>query len=185
MFQDRIPKLSCIGTAKDGSHIIAVYKDVIQEMDEGFEFLKLGLQKSEVLMMITDAMSKDDVLERMSDEWNVDAEKLEAEGTIIVKTTTGWYFPDGKANAEHINKKWNALVSMASMNGKKGIRVFGDISGFFSAGLSKELVDYETSLPTTFQIPMTAICAYSTKEIEELEPETVERLVEHHGVMWA
>ena len=177
--------MSCIGTVKDGSHIIAVYRNVIEEMDEALEFLKQGLQKSELVMLITDAISKNDILDRMGEEWNVDAEKLEAEGNIIIKSTAGWYFPDGNANPEEINKKWNTLVSMASLNGKTGVRVFGDLTGFFSAGLSKDLVRYETSLPASFEIPMTAICAYSDKEMSQLDQDSVERLVQHHSVMWA
>ena len=177
--------MSCIGTVKDGSHIIAVYRNVTEEMDEALEFLKQGLQKSELVMLITDAISKDDVLDRMSEEWNVDAEKLEAEGNLIIKSTAAWYFPDGNANPEEISKKWNTLVSMASLNGKKGVRVFGDLTRFFSAGLSKDLVRYEASLPASFQIPLTAICAYSDKEMSQLDTDSVEKLVQHHSVMWA
>lgn len=177
--------MSCIGTAKQGSHIIAVYHNAKEELDEAFEFLKQGWQKSEFVMLITDMMSKDEILDRIGNDWNVDSRKLESDGDLVIKSTKEWYFPDGVARPEAIGRKWTAIASMVSMKGKNGLRVFGDMTGFFAAGLSKELVEYEASLPGTFQIPLTAICSYSVEEIAELEPESVEKVVEHHGVMWA
>lgn len=177
--------MSCVGTVKDGSHIMAIYIDLKEELEEAFEFLKRGLQKSEVIMLITDAMSKEEILDRMSKEWGVESRRLESTNDIIVKSTREWYFPDGMANADLITKKWQALASMAAAKGKTGLRVFGDTSGFFTAGLSSELVDYEASLPATFEIPLTAICAYSVGEIDQLASESIERLVDNHGVVWA
>lgn len=177
--------MSCVGTVKDGSHIMAIYIGLKEEVDEAFEFLKKGLQKSEVVMLITDAMSKDGILDRMSKEWGVDSRRLESTNDIIVKSTREWYFPDGMANPDLITRKWQALSSMAATMGRRGLRVFGDVSGFFTAGLSSALVGYEVSLPATFEIPLTAICAYSVSEISQLESESVERLVDHHSVVWA
>ncbi len=68
-----------------GNHIFAVYPDKETELDEAFKFLKDGFDKDEVVMLITDDISKDKIRARMSKEWNVDVKALESIDYIIIK----------------------------------------------------------------------------------------------------
>jgi len=66
---------------------MVIYPNKETELEEAFEFLKFGLERNEVIMLITDGMSKDDIRKKISIEWNVDADALERNGYLIIKTT--------------------------------------------------------------------------------------------------
>ena len=59
-----------------GNHIAAVYSDKDTEFEEAFEFLKSGLEKNEIIMFITDDISKDEIRKKINTEWNVYADAL-------------------------------------------------------------------------------------------------------------
>lgn len=170
---------------KIGNHIIAIYPDVKSGLDEAFTFLKKGLDQGEVVMLITDAWTKDETIDRMHDEWNVDARKLEEASDIIVKTAREWYFPEGPPETKRILAMWEAVVGLAVLRRKKGLRVFADESLFFKKGFGKNLVDYECVLQPKFDLSLTAICAYTIEDISSFSAETIDRLQEHHCQTWA
>jgi hypothetical protein len=170
---------------KIGNHIIAIYPDVKCALDEAFAFLKKGIDQGEVVMLITHALTKDETLDRMSEEWNVDARKLEEASDIIVKTTTEWYFPEGPPDTKRILAMWNAVVSLSVLRRRNGLRVFAEVAPFFKAGFARELVDYECDLETQFEFPLTAVCAYTIDDISSLSAEIVDGLQDHHTRTWA
>lgn len=170
---------------KIGNHIIAIYPDVKSGLDEAFAFLKKGLDQGEVVMLITHALTKDETLDRMTEEWNVDARKPEEASDIIVKTTREWYFPKGPPATKRILAMWDAVVGLTVLRRKNGLRVFADTSLFFKSGFGRNLVDYECVLEPKFDLSLTAICAYTIEDISSLSAETIDRLQEHHSQTWA
>lgn len=166
------------------NHIIAVYQDKETKLDDAFKFLKSGLDRNEIVMIITDDISKDKIRKRMKNEWNVNVDALEPRDYIIIKTTQEWYFPYGKPSAERINPRWVALTEIARIRGKSGVRAFGDTPAFFKHGFVKELVDYESTLDRNFDIPFTAVCAYDSKDYGSLSSEHLKTLHEHHNTIW-
>ena len=46
------------------------------------------------------------------------------------------------------------LVNYAKQNGKKGLSIIGDIGAYTHKSKHNELVDYELSLPTKFDVDM-------------------------------
>lgn len=170
---------------KIGNHIIAIYPDVKCALDEAFAFLKKGLDQGEVVMLITHALTKDETLDRMSKEWNVDARKLEEASDIIIKTTKEWYFPEDPPDTKRIFAMWNAVVSLSVLRRRNGLRVFAEVAPFFKAGFARKLVDYECDLDPQFEFPLTAVCAYTIDDISSLSAEIVDRLQDHHAQTWA
>ena len=171
-------------TVESGNHIIAVYQNNEEKLDEAFDFLKQGLDKDEIVMLITDEMPKDKIRKRMQDEWKIDVESLESRDHVIIKDANEWYFPYDAPNPERLKMHWLALSEIARIRGRHGIRVVGDISAFFKRGFAKDLINYESTLEPKFNIPMTAICAYDSRDIEALSTEQFNTLCEHHGVLW-
>ncbi len=167
-----------------GSHIITVFPNPDAEKRGVLEFLKHGLLRNESVMLVTDLLTKEEALDRMSSEWMVNARELERGGDIIIKSTKEWYFPDGVLDLTRIGEKWNAVVSMCLMRGKRGLRVSGGATGFFKAGFIREAVKYESGLTPRFDIPLTALCAYTVDEISLLSTEEIDRLEEHHDHFW-
>lgn len=172
-------------TVRVGDHIIAVYADQKSKIDEALEFLEAGFRNGEAVMVVNDATTKELTLKRMSSEWDIDANAMEQKSDIIIKSTREWYSPDSTLDCKLVIAKWNSLASLSLLMGKKGLRVFADLSPLFACGLSKEVVDYESCFAPRFDIPLTAICAYLVADMRTLEPENVEKLEEHHLRLWA
>ena len=99
--------------------------------------------------------------------------------------TREWYVHEDTLDCKLVIAKWNSLVSFSLVKGKNGLRVFGDLSPLFEHGLSKEVVNYESCFGSRFDMPITAVCAYLAEDMQALEPESVDKLEEHHHWLWA
>jgi hypothetical protein len=167
-----------------GDHIIGVYPNKEIELDLAFEFLKDGLQRNETVMLVTDAMSKIEIVNKISAILKVDVYKLYAENDIIIKTPEELYFPDGSFTVNKIRARLSNLIDYSNKNGESGLRVFEDTSSFFKHGFVKELVHYESTLGQRFSSPITAICGYLYEEIDTLTPKQFRALQDSHNLMW-
>src|SRR5919197_3373259 len=127
-------------TIEQGNHIIAVYPSNDEKFNEAFAFLKDGLQRNEVIVITTTDLPKDEIRAKMKNEWKVDVAELESRGDIIIRTTEELYFPDGIPNIQRTKALWSTLVENCLSKGKRGIRVFGDMTAFFKNRFIEELL---------------------------------------------
>ena len=172
-------------TIEQGNHIIAVYASKDEKFNEAFAFLKDGLQRNEVVVMTTSDMPKDEIRARMRDEWKLNITELESKGDIIIRTTEEVYFPDGMPNIQRTMAIWSTLVENCISKGKRGIRVFGDMTAFFKNGFTKELFEYESCLEQRFNFPAIGICAYDSKDISKnITLEQIRQLQQYHNPVW-
>lgn len=167
-------------TVESHDHILAIYPDAYAKLEEAFEFLKDGLDRNEAIILLTDEMTRDDILKRMSRDWKIDAYLLEKNGDITVSSVKEWYFPRGFVDSEAIMEKWKAASELAERNGRAGLRVFGDASPWFANGFDREIVEYEAQMERKFDIPMTAVCGYTEADMKKLTPLQVKTLHERH-----
>jgi hypothetical protein len=139
-------------TVEHGNHIIAVYSNKDEKFNEAFAFLKEGLERNEVVVLTTTDLPKDQVRDRIRKEWEVDVKELESRGDIIIRTTEELYFPDGVPNIQRTMALWSTLVENCLSKGKRGMRVFGDMTAFFRRGLPKNYsnMNYVWSQDLTF-----------------------------------
>jgi hypothetical protein len=89
-------------------------------------------------------MPKTEIRARMKNDWGVDVTELESRGDIIIRSIEELYFPDGAPSIQRTMALWSILVENCLSKGKRGIRVFGDMTAFFKNGFTKELFDYES-----------------------------------------
>jgi hypothetical protein len=171
-------------TLEVGNHVIAVYPNKEEKFNEAFAFLKDGLLRNEVIVLTTTDLTKDEIRARMRSEWKVDVTKLESKGDIVIRTTEEWYFPDGIPNIQRTMALWSTLVENSLNKGKRGIRVVGDMAAFFKNGFSKELFDYESCLEQRFNFPAIGICAYDSRDIDNMTLEQIRLLQQHHNPIW-
>ena len=173
-------------TIEQGNHIIAVYSNKDEKFNEAFTFLKDGLRRNEVVVITTNDLPKDEIRARMGNEGKeIDVAELESRGDIIIKTTEEMYFPDGVPNIQRTKALWSALAENCRSKGKRGIRVFGDMSAFFKSGFTKELLEYESCLEQRFDFPALGICAYDSKDINNnMTLEQIRQLQQHHNPVW-
>ena len=172
-------------TIEKGNHIIAVYSNKEEKFNEAFAFLKDGLERNEVAVMTTSDLSKEEVRARMKNEWQLNIIDLESRGDVIIRTTEEIYFPDGIPNIQRTIALWSTLLENGLRKGKKGMRVFGDMRGFFESGFTKELLEYESALEQRFDFPVIGICAYESKDINNnFTSEQIRQLQQHHNPVW-
>ena len=172
-------------TIEHGNHIIAVYPNKDEKFNEAFAFLKDGLQSNEVAIITTTDLPKDEIRARMRNEWEVNVTELESRGDIIIRTTEEMYFPDGIPNIQRTIALWSTLVENCLSKGKRGMRVFGDMTAFFKNGFIKELLEYESCLEQRFNFPAIGICAYDSKDVNHnITLEQIRQLQQHHNPVW-
>jgi len=173
-------------TIEQGNHIIAVYPNKVEKFNEAFAFLREGLQRNEVVVITTTDLPKDEIRARMRNEWKeVNVMELESRGDIIIRTTEEMYFPDGIPNIERTKALWSTLAESCSSKGKRGIRVFGDMSAFFERGFTKELLEYESCLEQRFDFPAIGICAYDSNDVSNnITLGQIRQLQQHHNPVW-
>jgi hypothetical protein len=69
--------------------------------------------------------------------------------------------------------------------GKRGMRVFGDMSAFFKNGFTKELLEYESCLEQRFNFPIIGICGYDFNDIyNNVNLEQIRHLQQQHNIVW-
>lgn len=172
-------------TIEQGNHIIAVYPSREEKFNEAFAFLNDGLKRNEVVVMTTTDLPKDEIRAKMESEWQLNVVGLESIGDIIIRTTEEVYFPDGMPNIQRTIALWSTLVENCLSKGKRGMRVFGDMSAFFKSGFTKELLEYESCLEQRFNFPIIGICAYDFNDINNnLTLEQIKQLQQHHNTIW-
>ncbi len=172
-------------TVEQGNHIIAVYPNKDEKLNQAFVLLKEGLQRDEVVVLITTDLPKNEIRARMRKEWEIDVEELESRGDVIIRTTEEFYFPDGFPNVERTKALFYTLVENSISKGKRGIRVFGDTAAFFTEGFTKELFDYESCFEQRFNFPAIGICAYDSKDIHNnMTSDQIRQLLERHKPVW-
>jgi len=110
-------------------------------------------------------------------------ESLEGQNVFVI-SNKDWYFPDDTFVVKRVMNLWNEWTKNAINNGTKGLRVFADMSGFFKQSFSKMVFKYEFTLPQKFTIPLTAICAYSYEDLNNVYIEILDELAAHHSIVW-
>ena len=154
-----------------GNHILAVYHDNESKFDEAFKFLKQGLDNDEIVMIVTDSLTKNEISKKMEKEWNIKIEKLMLRGVISINTVDECYYQNGFPKPYSNKAFWGAMAETARIRGMRGFRLFADTHGFFEKGHGTELINYESTLESKFSIQFTAICAYDSKDLQSLTPE--------------
>lgn len=169
-----------IVNARKGDHLFCIYPDQITEFSAAVNFLGNGLDKNELIMLISDYMPIKQLREKLSQEWKVDTGKLVRNVDLIIRTVKENYFPNGFLNETSVIGYLEELARYSARKGKAGVRIFASNHSVFENGLSEQFINYESSLDPTFKRPITAICAYKRKDVDTLSDEQFEDLVNHH-----
>ena len=73
-------------------------------------------------------------------------------------------------------------LERAKITGKSGVSVFGDPGSFFHRHKEGELMNYELSLPSEFDIKLKAFCLYHKGNFDaRLTDAQKQKLLERHG----
>lgn len=165
------------------NHVLGIYYKK-NKLDYALTFLKDGYENNETVLLLIDAASKEDIISKIKQDWMIDNnESLEGQNIFVI-SNKDWYFPDDTFVVKRVMNLWNEWTKNAINNGTKGLRVFADMSGFFKQSFSKMVFKYEFTLPQKFVIPLTAICAYSYEDLDNVPIEILDELAAHHSIVW-
>jgi hypothetical protein len=112
---------------------------------------------------------------------SLDIERLEkAEKSLLIvdslKKYTGNISPDSDYNYNQ------NLVNYAKSKGKSGVSIIADKGTFPFKQHIDELVSFELSLPSKYDIDIKRICVYHQKDFNKVPEDQKEKLLDHHTI---
>jgi two-component system, OmpR family, response regulator ChvI len=164
-------RMSAIRRAHAGDHIVVGFETSQELIEQSMHFLKVGLlEKDEDILLMTEAVPKDRIREKIIKEWTEvkDVGSLEQKGRISLMTFQEFHQLDGKFDAKGGKARMTKMAQKAVDNGRKGLRFVNDANTFFSSGMAQQLIDWELSLEKQFDLPITLVCAYTEENIRQL-----------------
>ena len=163
-------------------HVLASYTELHEELMDTVNFIRKGIKLNELnLLLIRNGMKIEDTIISLKSKGLSNADTLLQNKSLIILKNEEWYIPDGKVDKHRIIRQWYDLVDQSIQSGKNGLRAFCMMDCFFENGYSLEVVDYESTLPSQFQIPFVPICAYRKSDIDCLPEQEKKKLIECHN----
>ena len=170
---------------QDHSHILGVYSSPQRKIEDGLEYLRIGFEeKNEAVLLITDELTKDEVINEIIKKWKISSSEelanLEKNCIINIKSSSKLYFSTNTIDRDNIFKQYSDITNKAIEKGKRGLRAFVDLRIFFERGYKKYVIEFEKSLPPSYDFPLTFICAYDLDDFEKLDHQSRKILFDHH-----
>jgi len=95
-----------------GNHILSIYNNREAKFNEIFDFLKIGLLQNEVAMMITEELTKEEIIKKMNANLSdKNIEEMVNNGDFIIKSTSEWYFQGGVPSIQRTKTLWAELLN--------------------------------------------------------------------------
>ncbi len=172
-----------LSAEKFGIHCMIIYPDLPTLREFYSHYIKNQIENNnEAVLFAPFYETADRVRQTLSDSHAaIDVSKYEEEETLLITDALKEYSKaiEGEENDWSFKKM---MVKQAKKQGKNGLSFIGDLGAFQYKGKIKELVDYELSLPTKFDIDLNGFCLYNEKDFERLAKEQKQRLIEHHSM---
>ena len=176
-----IPELhEYLKTIQPSHHICLFYDSIESKRKVIYPFLTDGLNNGKGIVYIYYEETPDQVRENLA-KYGVDVEPNERSGNLKLLHSDDWYMPGNKVEAVRIINNWKAMHKEFEANGL-GMRVTGEVSGFFDRGKVRDLLRYEYALHRFLDIPMDAICSYNINDVIETgNSDMIMPLIRAHG----
>jgi hypothetical protein len=164
--------------AEYGAHHIIIYPDLdtLRELYSNYVHTQTD-KNNEIVLINPFYETTNSVRQVLSEKYNHgmdDISKYEKEESLMIADSLEQYL--GDQPLVYVKK---GLANYAKM-GKKGLSVLADLGAYSHRSKYKDLIDYELSLPTTYDVAMKGFCLYHEKDFDKLSDEQKQKLVEHH-----
>ncbi len=167
---------------KPRDHVVFFYDSIEAKHTTLFDYISQGLQQGQAAAYVCSEETPSEIKKAMK-AYGIDVERYEQTGALSILNYTDVYIANGRFSLVDTMTSWEAFYDNAISHGFKGLRVTGEMSCFFKHSLVDELIEYEKALHTILDIPMTAICAYNSEILAEVERpiDVYSELVKAHG----
>ncbi len=180
--EDAAVKLS---TEKYGIHCIIIYPD-LPTLREFYSFyIKNQIEYDKDIVLFTPFYETTDHVRQTLSEGHaaIDVSKHEEEETLLITDALKQYFQKAEIEDEETDLSFKKrMVNFAKKQGKNGFSFLGDMGAFQYKNKIKELVYYELSLPSKYDIDLKGFCMYNEKDFDRFAENQKRKLIEHHGM---
>jgi len=165
--------------AEYGAHYMIIYPDLLTLRELYSKYTHKQIEENNEIVLInpfyetTDSVRQ--VLSEKYDHRIDDISKYEKEESLIIADALEEYL--GDQPLIYVKK---SLANYAKM-GKNGVSVLADLGAYLHRAMYRDLVDYETSLPTKYDVQIKGFCLYHQKDFDKFSEEQKQKLIEHHG----
>ena len=164
-------------------HSLVVYEDLTILREFYSQYIKKGIEeRNEVIQVAPFYETEDSVRKTLSKGYvSLDIEKWEkAEKSLIIVDSLKKYTDNISPNSDYNYNK--NLVQYAKAMGKSGVSIIADKGTFPFKHRIDDLVNFELSLPSKYDIELKRICVYHQKDFNSLQEEQRQKLLSHHVI---
>jgi hypothetical protein len=164
--------------AEYGAHYIIIYPNLHTIRQLYASYIDKQIEANNEIVLVNPFYETTGSIRQVLSQRNpdLDVSKHEKEKSLIIIDSLEEYF--GKRSDMPFK---TSLANHAKKIGKNGLSILGDIGAYPYKSKSEDLVDYESSLPAKFDLPMKAFCLYHQKDFDTFSHEQKQKLIEHHG----
>jgi len=170
--------LSQINQAEYGSHYIIVYPDLSTQRELYSSYIKKHIEENNEMILINPFYETTDSVRQILSKNGVNVSKYEKENVLVIIDSLKEYFGQQQQSNILFIK---SLAKCAKQMGKNCLSVLGDIGAYPHKSKCDDLVDYELSLPSKYNLDMKCFCLYHEKDFNKFSDEQKQELIEHHG----
>ena len=171
--------LDHMSKSEHGTHSLIIYPDLdtLREIYSNYVHKQIK-ENNEIVLVNPFYETTDSVRQILSERYDHgmdDISKFEKEELLIIADALEEYL--GDQPLIYVKK---SLENYAKM-GKNGVSVLADLGAYPHKSMYNDLVDYELSLPTKYDVQMKGFCLYHQKDFDKFSDEQQQKLIEHHG----
>jgi len=158
------------------SHYLIVYPDLTTLREMYSKYIQKQINENNETILINPFYETTDSVRQILSKNGIDVSKYEKEKGLVIIDSLQEYFG---SQPDMLFKR--NLVNYAKQTGKNGISIIGDIGAYPHKSKHNDLVDYELSLPTEFDVDMKGFCLYHQKDFNKFSDKQKQELIKHHG----
>ena len=165
-----------------GIHYMIIYPDLATLREFYSYYIKNQIEQNNEIVLFSPFYETTDSVRQILSEGHTaieDVSKYENENFLIIIDALKNYFQKDEGDETDWSFK-ERMVKNAKKKGKSGFSILGDMGAFNYKGKIKELVDYELSLPSKYDIDIRGFCLYHQKDFDRFAEEQKQKLVDHH-----
>lgn len=168
-----------------GLHALVVYSDMTTLREFWSFYTKKSIEENNELVCLAPFYDTvESVRNTLSSEHvSIDVQKHETnEKSLIIVDSLEKYLGKNAVtfDVNCLLKSNQDLVEYGKELKKNGVSLLGDSGAFLYKNQIQNLIDYESSLPTEFDINLKGVCLYHQKDFDRLSQDQKLNIIKHH-----
>lgn len=166
-----------------GTHALIIYQD-LQKLREFYSnYIKIRVEeKNEIVQIASFYETVDSVRKTLSEgpkSINLQKSEIEDRSLVIIDSLKKYR----EHNSPKADNDFNiGLVEQAKTIQKAGVSIVTDTGAFPYSGREQDLVNYELSLPSKYDLDLKRLCLFHQNDFDRLSEEQKQKLLNHHSI---